>query len=138
MKKHLILLVAGFIAVPVLASASILPEDVTVPADTVVISTEEQPANILETPTDEKKDVLPEDSKTDETISTDQEVIAPHEEDNIIKKKRDEFRLKQKNERENMRLELKKGKEVSTMSATTPVPQKSTLQKIKGFFKSLF
>lgn len=136
MKKYLILLVAGFAAIPVLASATSLPETIVITDDTAIVSTEGQPlVDVIAT--DEKKDLLAEN----ETVSTEPEILPPNEDDNIIKKKRDEFRMKQKNERENMRLELKKGKEVkeiTTMSAATVAPQKSTLQKIKGFFKSFF
>lgn len=136
MKKYLILLVAGFAAIPVLASATSLPETIVITDDTAIVSTEGQPLVDVIT-TDEKKDLLAEN----ETVGTEPEILPPNEDDNIIKKKRDEFRMKQKNERENMRLELKKGKEVkeiTTMSAATVAPQKSTLQKIKGFFKSFF
>lgn len=140
MKKYLILLVAGFAAVPVLAGATLIPENTTPPvdalADSVVISIDEQSTDVSKTLTDDKKDSVNEDSKTDETVGTDTEIIV-NEEDNIIKKKRDEFRLKQKNERENMRLELKKEKKAPTATMAAPA-QKSTFEKIKGFFKTFF
>lgn len=141
MKKYLILLVAGFIAIPALAGATSTPETVSIPADVVispvVTETDGQSTDVSTNPADDKKDTLTEDGKSDELISPETETITTNENDNIIKKKRDEFRLKQKNERENMRLELKKDKKAPTATMSAPV-QKSTFEKIKGFFKSFF
>ncbi len=141
MKKTLIFLLAGFITLPVFASATSLPEDTHLQNDSlsaaVIVSTDVQSADDVGVITDEKKDVLAEDTKTDEIISSESEILPPNESDNIIKKKRDEFRMKQKNERENMRLELKKDKKVTASTMAAPV-QKSTFEKIKGFFKTLF